>query len=614
MRRILSFPDSRFLILVLIAIAIRLTCIPNPGFEADISFWKSWGLATADFGIVEGMKVTNNNYPTPFAYTLGIMVKIYSLFSNPHDFSEFWQNTNLLFLTISKLAPILADIGIALLILYLSKNAKKLGFPDLNLSFFGLSIYQLLPIFYLLNPVSIIDGAVWGQVDSLGVVIFLGALTFAFKKQPFLAGLIFMISMMTKLQNMIYAPVFFLFLWKTTGYYGLIRAIGGAFAGFIGLNIEFILTKNADRILASLTENYDYFPWMSLMSYNLWWIVTGAKGMITSDKLTVLGLLNAKTVGLLMFSSFYLFAVLRQLFEKKHPIKTLLEALIIVNSAFFLFQTQSHDRYAFPLSVFLLLWIPFHLTAHEPSTMNQKRHFSHFSIYYFLFTIFYFYNLHTALVVNYPNNGIPLLSSLTQPFFTISTAYILLGLFGVFLYTILRPSRITRFIAFVVFVIFVVLVTFFNYPLLTKQPVPLGRFTPYISEQAYGKRQLNKGVQSSFGTTSSWTRLSTQYLFYTKGIGTHANSKHVFDINKQFTSFSTDFGIDTQAGTKASAIFEIYGDNKRLYQSEPVKRFDLPKHIQIDITGVKYLTLITTDAGDGNYDDHTDWLNPILWP
>ncbi len=613
MRRIFSFPDSRFLILVLIAIAIRLTCIPNPGFEADISFWKSWGLATADFGVVEGMKVTNNNYPTPFAYTLGIMVKIYSLFSNPHNFSEFWQNTNLLFLTISKLPPILADIGIALLILYLSKNAKRLGFPDLNLSFFGLSIYQLLPIFYLLSPVSIIDGAVWGQVDSLGVVIFLGALTLAFKKQPFLAGLIFMISMMTKLQNMIYAPVFFLFLWKTTGYYGLIRAIKGAFIGFIGLNIEFILTKNTDRILASLTENYDYFPWMSLMSYNLWWIVTGAKGMITSDKLTVLGLLNAKTVGLLMFSSFYLFAVLRQLFEKKHPIKTLLEALILVNSAFFLFQTQSHDRYAFPLSVFLLLWAPFYVSSFS-SLSTQISRFKLFTIHYGLFTLFYFYNLHTALVVNYPNNGIPLLSSLTQPFFTISTAYILLGLFGVFLYTLIRSSRYTLYcFLFVLFILVSSLLTM-NYSLFTKRPVPLGRFTPYISEQAYGKRQLNKGVQSSFGTTSSWTRLSTQYLFYTKGIGTHANSKHVFDINKQFTSFSTDFGIDTQAGTKASAIFEIYGDNKRLYQSEPVKRFDLPKHIQIDITGVKYLTLITTDAGDGNYDDHTDWLNPILYP
>jgi hypothetical protein len=36
--------------------------------------------------------------------------------------------------------------------------------------------------------------------------------------------------------------------------------------------------------------------------------------------------------------------------------------------------------------------------------------------------------------------------------------------------------------------------------------------------------------------------------------------------------------------------------------------------MEIDITGVRKLGLITTDAGDGKTDDHTNWLNPILWP
>lgn len=607
------------------AFAIRLALIPNPGFEADISFWKSWGLATVDFGIVNGMKVTNNNYPTPFAYILGAMMLVYKLFADPHNFTQFWQNTNLLFLTISKLVPIIADIGIALLIVYIGKHAKKLGFPDLNPKghdsptpgvgyIFGLSFYELLSLLYLLSPLSIIDGAVWGQVDSLGLVIFLGALVLSFKKQSVLAGLVFMLAMMTKLQNMIYAPVFFLFLWQTNGFSGLIRGLIGATIGFAGLNIEFIATKNADRILASLTENYDYFPWMSLMSFNLWWIVTGAKGMITSDKLLAFGLLNAKTIGLMLFSSIYLFAVLRQLAEKKHPIQTMIESLILVNAAFFLFQTQSHDRYAFPLSAFLLLWVPFFLTETDLSVKKQRMRFLRFFEFYILFTAVYFYNLHTALVVNYPQNGLPMLSSLIQPVYTITAAYILIGLFGVFMYTLLRSSRTTRFVSYIVLVVFVVLVAFLNYPLLTKRPVSLTTFTPYISEQAYGRRQTNKGVQSSFGTSHTWTRLSVQYLFYKHGIGTHANSKHVFDIDKKFNTFTTDFGIDTEAGTKASAVFEIYGDGKLLFRSDKMGRFDLPKHISINITRVKYLTLQTNDAGDGNYDDHTDWLNPILYP
>lgn len=608
--------------ILIIGMALRVFLIPNPGFEADISFWKSWGLATVDFGIVEGMKVTNNNYPTPFAYTLGLMVGIYKLFADPHVFTQFWSNTNLLFLTISKLFPIAADFGVAAVILLIGKNPKRYGFPELSFSLYGLPLYSLMAAAYLLNPVSLMDGAWWGQVDSLGLVIFLAALVLALKRMPLLAGMVFTLAMMTKLQNMIYAPVFFLFLWQSMGFTGLIRAILGAAVGFIGLNIEFIAAKNSDRILASLTENYDYFPWMSLMAYNLWWIVSNAKGLVTSDKLTVLGMINAKTVGLLMFSSFYGFAALRQYIEGRSMyiakireatlIKLFLENLIVINAAFFFFQTQSHDRYAYPLTVFLLLWAPFVITDGKSKVVAMK--LKMFGIAYVLFSLFYFYNLHTALVVNYPNNGLPLLSGLIAPLYTISTAYVLLTLFGLYLITLLTASRLTRRIALGACTALVGGLLLLNKPLLTKQPVSLTAYTPYISEQAYGTRQTNKAVQSSFGGSYKWTRLSVQYLFYDKGIGTHANSRHVFDIKKHYRTFTADIGIDTEAGAKASAVFEVYGDDRLLFRSPVIKRYDLPYHVKTDITGVTRLTLVTKDAGDGNYDDHTDWLNPMLLP
>lgn len=602
-------------LLFALAILFRVALIPNPGFEADISFWKSWGLATYDKGIVEGMKVSNNNYPTPFAYTLGGMVFVYSLFADPHNFNQFWTNTNVLFLAVSKMLPILADLGIALLIVLIGKNTKRLGFPEIKISLFGLTFYELASLAYLLSPLSLIDGALWGQVDSVGVFIFLCSLLLALSKRPFLAGTIFMLAMMTKLQNMIYGPIFFLFIWQTLGFGGLIRAVAGATLGFFGLNIEFVLSRNMDRVLASLTENFDYFPWMSLNAYNLWWIVSGGRGMAVSDKLSVLGMLNAKTVGLVLFSASYLFAVLRQLFEKRPatPIKSLLEGLVIVNAAFFLFQSQSHDRYAFPLSVFLLLWAPFYLSVHTKAEALGVR-FKLFVIFYLIFTGFYFYNLHTALIANYPNNGLPLLSTMTQPVFTIGTSYILLGLFAVFLFTLARSSRLTVNCLLLTVGVITTALFYLNKPLLTKQPIPLTRLTPFISEQSYGTRQTNRTVNSSFGGANGWTRLSVQYVFYKSGIGTHAKSRIVYDLNKKFQKFTTDYGIDTEAGSKASAVFEIYGDNTLLFRSQTMGRYMYPGHAEINISGVKHLTLITTDAGDSNFDDHTDWLNPVLWP
>nr|MBP9814615.1 NPCBM/NEW2 domain-containing protein [Candidatus Woesebacteria bacterium] len=544
------------------------------------------------------------------------MVHIYSIFADPHNFNEFWKNTNLLFLTISKLVPIIADFGIAALLLYIGKNSKRLGFPDISTKIFDLTYYELAAVAYLLSPLSLIDGAWWGQVDSLGVCIFLTALVLALKRQPFLAGTIFMLAMMTKLQNMIYGPVFFLFIWQSLGFTGLVKAIGGAMFGFVGLNSEFFLSRNADRVFASLTENYDYFPWMSLNAYNLWWIVTSGRGMITSDKLSIIGMVNAKTIGLITFSSFYLFATLRQYIiglqqNSKLTLKHALESLIIVNAAFFLFQTQSHDRYAFPLSVFLLLWAPFYIAGYNILTQYRLKIMAWM---YTVYTIFYFYNLHTALIANYPNNGIPILSALTQPIFTIPTALILLGLFGVFLIQLIHNSQVSKYVAILSCVCAISAVSMLNRPLLTKQPVNLTKITPFVYEQGYGRRQVNKSINSYIGGPNKWNRLSVQYVFYPTGIGTHANSREIYDLNRKFTKFTTDVGIDTESGTKASAIFEIYGDDKLLYRSEVMGRFSMPAHAEVSVKGVKYLKLITTDAGDGIFDDHTDWLNPMLWP
>jgi hypothetical protein len=61
-------------------------------------------------------------------------------------------------------------------------------------------------------------------------------------------------------------------------------------------------------------------------------------------------------------------------------------------------------------------------------------------------------------------------------------------------------------------------------------------------------------------------------------------------------------------------VFEVYGDGKLLFQSDAIRRYDLPRHAEVDVDGVKHLGLVATDAGDGITSDHTDWLNPKLWP
>jgi Gpi18-like mannosyltransferase len=620
-------PFLFFIGTVFIAIAVRMIAVPNPGFEADISFWKSWGLAVYDHGIVWGIKNTNNNYPTAFAYVLGLMTSVYSIFADPHNFYEYWSNTNLIFLTISKMPSVLADFGIAAIILYVGRLNKKINFPA-----FPFYFYVLLACIYLLNPLSIIDGAWWGQVDSVGVFVFMIAVLLAIRKHPFFAGLIYMASMMTKLQNMIYGPVFFLFLWQLTGFTGLIQGVAGAITGFVGFNFEFFLARQFKLVLDSLTVNYDYFPFMSLNAYNPWWVVAKANGMHTLDKFSMVGITNAKSLGLYIFSSFYLFAMVimgKETFftmvkKSQNPaqqpdaytlIYRFFTAMMLVAGAFFLFQTESHDRYAFPIVVFFPFWATFFLwTATDKfqrAEIFKTKIFKITTIFYLLFTIVYFFNLHNAMVDNYPQNGFPLIKDLNHPAYTISCAIILTGLFFTYLWALTKHIRASYYLFPIL--LFTILMGKENLALITKTPVIINKLFPIISQQGYGKRQVDMPVNSGDGF-EKWSRLSVQYAFYNYGIGTHSKSYHQYNVNKQFTKFTTDMGIDTEAGSQGTSSFEIYGDDQLLYKLNKIGRFEYPKHVEVDITGIKMLGLVTNDSGDGINDDHADWLNAQLWP
>jgi hypothetical protein len=627
-------------ILLGIALLFRLVLIPNPSFEADITFWKSWGLAVRDFGIVKGLPLTNFNYPTPFAYILALMVHIYSFFADPHNYNEFWTNTNVIFLAIAKAFPIIADFGIFGIFVWLGKNTRRIGFPefkDPNSGNLTRYIYTLFGLIYLFNPLSLFDGALWGQVDSVGILLFLIANCFVWKKKPFLAGVIYMVAMMTKLQNMIYGPVFFLFIWQYLGFEGLLAALGGATTTFFALNIEFVLSRNMSRVIGDLTGNYDYFPWLSLNAYNVWWIFSGAHGMPNSDKVMAIGMTNAKTTGLFLFSSTYLLAILTMIKGKFLPrinvsthqrinetnadtmtqrradaeiIFRYLTGLIIAASAFFLFQTESHDRYAFPICVFLLLWVPFYWNPDLRFTIYDLR-IKKFFIMYFGFTIIYFYNLHNALIQNYPKNGILFLNGLNTPAFTIIASYIQIGLFFYFLYVVRR--YITPLLFMVWIGAFAGLLILSNSALILKKPVAITKLAPMESATGYGRRQVDMPVMAVFGF-DKWGSLSDQYVFYKHGIGTHAPSREVFDINRTFTKLTTDFGVDTNGGPQGSVQFMIYGDRKLLFSSPIMKRYEFPRHADVNITGVKTLELIINDGGNGNIDDHADWLNTYLIP
>jgi len=100
---------------------------------------------------------------------------------------------------------------------------------------------------------------------------------------------------------------------------------------------------------------------------------------------------------------------------------------------------------------------------------------------------------------------------------------------------------------------------------------------------------------------------------HAKGFGVHAPSRTVVPLHGKFSRFRVDVGIDAEVSSGGSAIFQIFGSKGgKLYESTVCKAGGTPVTVDISVAGQDSLYLVTTDAGDGNTNDHADWASPRL--
>ena len=102
---------------------------------------------------------------------------------------------------------------------------------------------------------------------------------------------------------------------------------------------------------------------------------------------------------------------------------------------------------------------------------------------------------------------------------------------------------------------------------------------------------------------------------YAKGIGTHAVSRIVYALNGQYTSFSSDVGVDDEENAKGvgSVDFQVLGDGAVLFDSGVLTNASPVVHVNVGVTGVTQLTLLATNGVAGSIDyDHADWAGATL--
>jgi len=620
----------RLLIILGLGLLIRLFFVPQPGFSADIAYWKWWGMDAFRDGVVHTITYTGYNYPSFYLYVLAATNGIYSLFS-PLDTDVFWNENNVLFLFLIKLPYILADIGAGYLIFNIIKKTVSEKWAIMAASF------------YIFNPVVIFNSSFWGQTDNLAAFLVLAVLWLLFKGKYTLGIILATIALFSKTQVAIFLPFIFGLIAIRKGLAALFRSFLVMGVTIFVINLPYVLNNNMDKVLDLILNAASWFPYASLNAYNFWWFsVPDMNFRSSSDAQLLFNSVTYKTTGILAFFLWWGLAFLVFINNFKTKLVDLGKAkdeiwghlnfgfwasIAIVPFAFFMLPTEMHERYIFPFFLFMTLALPHmgkkcsRIIQNSPArnvfaqniangklhVKNQKLNKYLFYIFSILITISIFLNLHIVLVTNYPRNGFNFLSGsfLISLGFTRFLAIVNILLFGYFSFIVFKllPKKIVGVVGLGAVMAYFVLIVGgkLNYQ---KINVYIDKLRPVYATQDYGKLSKNKTVANRI--------LSSAYYFFNRGLGTHANSQVVYNLGGQFRVFESEVGIDTEAIEPATVVFKVVGDGKILYKSPVMNKWDKPEHIKVNVAGVNQLVLVVEDGGDGINNDHAGWYNAKL--
>ena len=103
------------------------------------------------------------------------------------------------------------------------------------------------------------------------------------------------------------------------------------------------------------------------------------------------------------------------------------------------------------------------------------------------------------------------------------------------------------------------------------------------------------------------TPLSIAGKIFSHGVATHANSSMIVHLNGGTRRFRAFVGVDDNIGRLASVRFRVIGDKRVLWQSGVRRKDDAALPIDVDVSGIRHLSLQVDDAGDGKSEDHANW-------
>lgn len=147
-------------------------------------------------------------------------------------------------------------------------------------------------------------------------------------------------------------------------------------------------------------------------------------------------------------------------------------------------------------------------------------------------------------------------------------------------------------------------------------PVPAANQPVYLSDLPWVSDSVGFGSGTQRDTSTDGNPITLNGTVYAKGLGTHAQSETILDLVGGYTTFHSVIGVDDEIlddNPYAQISFKVYGDNVLLFNSGTQGPTSDPVAIDIDVTDVQTLKLVT-EEGANNWGDHADWADAYVMP
>lgn len=341
--------------IMMIGFLIRVILALTPmQCSVDVNIFKYWGNQIVSGGFTETYNTLKDSidYPPLYVYVLYMASSVKDLFAG----SEY---QDMIYSLLIKFMPIVADCIIGLFIYKICDKKMSASWK------------VFVVAAWMLNPVVIIDSAVWGQVDSILALFVLITIYFAHQKKFLASGIALGLGAMLKPQAIIVAPIVFYMLLKyvlqekdeiskkvKSFVYTALGFIGGVVVpclpfmfkmGMVETEV-FGKTLNLPWIFSLFIGTANHYSYASVNSLNFWYLMR--KNWV--DDSTEFANITLFTWGM---GAIVIICILAWVFyllykDKKNKYMPYLFAGILYLGVT-MFGPRMHERYFFPAVAFL---------------------------------------------------------------------------------------------------------------------------------------------------------------------------------------------------------------------------------------------------------------------